>query len=114
MTSGSAATIKHVFGSSDGTINSVAGRQAKQLLTGKARIMSLKVSNNQTTAMIVDFIDGAGASAFSGKLIQRVNVGAVRENLDFDMHGAIVNDGLYVLVSGAGNKEKVSVSAQYN
>ena len=98
MTSGSATTIKHVFGSSDSTINSVAGRQAKQLLTGKARIMSLKVSNNQTKAMTVDFIDGAGASAFNGKLIQRVNVGAVRENLDFDMHGAIVNDGLYVVL----------------
>ena len=114
MTSGSAASKKHVFGATDGTINSVAGRQAKQLLTGKARIMSLKVSNNQTTAMTVDFIDGAGASAFNGKLIQRVNVGAVRENLDFDMHGAIVNDGLYVLVSGAGTKDQVSVSAQYN
>ena len=114
MTSGAATTTMHVFGSTDGTINSVAGRQAKQLLTGKARIMSVKVSNNQTTAMVVDFIDGAGASAFNGKLIQRVNVGAARENLDFDMHGAIVTDGLYVLVSGAGTKIQLSVSAQYN
>ena len=114
MTSGSATSKMHVFTATDGTINSTAGRQAIQLLTGKARIMSLKVSNNQTTAMQVDFIDGAGASAFSGKLIHRVFVGALKENLDFDMHGAIVSDGLYVLVSGAGNKEKLSVSAQYN
>ena len=117
MTSGSATTKMHVFTDTDGTINGISGRQAKQILTGKARIMSLKVSNNQTTAMTVDFIDAAGDTAnnaFNGKVIHRVNVGAVRENLDFDMHGAIINDGLYVLVNGAGNKEQLSVSVQYN
>jgi len=123
MTSGAATTKTHVFlvhtGSpaNDQTINSFAGSQAVQLITGKARLLSLKVSNNQTTAMDVRFYDGAGGttgSAFNGKLIHKVHIGAVRENLDFDMHGAIVSDGLYVLVSGAGTKVNVSVSAQYN
>tara|TARA_R100001230_G_C5620713_1_gene130276 strand:+ start:421 stop:768 length:348 start_codon:yes stop_codon:yes gene_type:complete len=112
----SVCTKTHAFSAvgSDATINSVAGRQAKQLFTGRQKIQSIKVSNNQTTAMTIDFYDGAGASAFNGKLIHRVHVGAVRENLDFDMHGSVVNDGLYVLVSGAGTKVNVSVSAQYN
>lgn len=116
MGSGSIATKAHVFlaAASDATINGTAGRQAAQLITGRQKIVSLKVSNNQTTAMQIDFIDGAGASAFNGKLIHRVFVGSTKENLDFDMHGAIVNDGLYVLVTGAGTKVKVSVSAQYN
>jgi len=116
MGSGSIATKTHVFlsAASDATINGTAGRQAVQLITGRQKIVSLKVSNNQTTAMQIDFIDGAGASAFNGKLIHRVFVGSTKENLDFDMHGAIINDGLYVLVTGAGTKVKVSVSAQYN
>tara|TARA_R100000808_G_scaffold18161_1_gene39910 strand:- start:14488 stop:14874 length:387 start_codon:yes stop_codon:yes gene_type:complete len=128
MTAGSLCTKTHAFAAagSDATINSVAGRQAVQLIgndalnadgtkdSTKARILSFKVSNNQTTAMTIDFIDGCGTSAFNGKLIHRVHVGAVRENLDFDMHGAIISDGLYVLVTGAGTKVNVSVSAQYN
>jgi hypothetical protein len=116
MSSGSIGTKVHVFAaaSSDATINGTAGRQAVQIIKGRQKIVSLKVSNNQTTAMQIDFIDGAGASAFNGKLIHRVFVGSTKENLDFDMHGVLVNDGLYVLVTGAGTKVKVSVSAQYN
>lgn len=116
MGSGAIGTKVHVFAAaaSDATINGTAGRQAKQLITGRQKIVSVKVSNNQTTAMTVDFYDGTGASAFNGKLIHRVFVGSTKQNLDFDMHGALVNDGLYVLVSGAGTKVNVSVSAQYN
>ncbi len=123
MTSGSATTKTHVFlihtGSptNDQTIDGLGGSQAKQLITGKARILSLKVSNNQAVAMDVRFYDGAGdtaGNAFDGKLIHKVHIGGLRENLDFDMHGAIIQDGLYVLVSGAGTKVNVSVSAQYN
>ena len=114
--SGSVCTKTHAFSSvsSDSTIDGTAGRQAKQLFTGRQKVQSLKISNNQTTAMTVDFYDGAGASAFNGKLIHRVHIGAVRENLDFDFHGSVVNEGLYVLVSGAGTKVQLSVSAQYN
>ena len=128
MSTGSLCTKMHIFGDTDTSIDGTSGRQAVQLLGNaltatanledadlvKTRIMSLKVSNNQTTAMTVDFIDGAGLSAFSGKLIHRVHVGALKENLDFDMHGAIVSNGLYVLVTGTGTKVNLSVSAQYN
>ena len=116
MATGCVCTKTHAFSSasSDATIDGTAGRQAKQLFTDRQKIQSIKVSNNQTTAMTIDFYDGSGASAFNGKLIHRVHVGAVRENLDFDMQGCVVNSGLYVLVSGAGTKVNVSVSAQYN
>ena len=116
MGSSSVCTKTHAFSSnaSDATIDGTAGRQQKQLFIGRQKIQSLKVSNNQTTAMTIDFYDGEGVSAFNGKLIHRVHVGAVKENLDFDMHGCVVNSGLYVLVSGAGTKVNVSVSAQYN
>ena len=116
MSSGALGTKVHTFaaGGSDATINGTAGRQAVQLINDRQKIVSLKVSNNQTTAMTVDFIDGAGASAFNGKLIHRVFIGEARQNLDFDMHGIAIADGLYVLVTGAGTKVKVSVSAQYN
>jgi len=116
MGSGAIGTKTHVFSAaaSDGTVNGTAGRQAVQLITGRQKIVSLKISNNQTTAMQIDFYDGKGASAFNGKLIHRVFVGTTKQNLDFDMHGTIIGDGLYVLVSGAGTKVNVSVSAQYN
>lgn len=116
MGSGALGTKVHTFAAqgSDATINGTAGRQAVQLLAERQKIVSLKVSNNQTTAMTIDFIDGNGTSAFNGKLIHRVFVGTSKQNLDFDMHGVVIADGLYVLVTGAGTKVNVSVSAQYN
>ena len=116
MTSSCVCTKTHAFSSasSDSTIDGTAGRQAKQLFTGRQRIQSFKVSNNQGNPMQIDFYDGAGATAYNGKLMHRVHVGTLKENLDFDFHGALVNDGLYVLVTGTGTKVNVSVSAQYN
>ena len=113
MSSGALTTKMHAFGvaATDSVIASVAGRQEVQLLNGRNKIVSFKVSNNQATAMTVDFYDG---TSNSGKLIHRVHIGALKTNLDFDMHGVVISDGLYILVSGAGTKINVSVSAQYN
>jgi hypothetical protein len=115
MSNSSVCTKTHAFSTAgtDSTIDGTAGRQEKQLFKGRQKIQSLKISNNQTTPMQIDFYDGAGTTAYNGKLIHRVHV-AVRENIDCDFHGSLVNDGLYVLVTGAGTKVNVSVSAQYN
>tara|TARA_R110000787_G_scaffold18902_3_gene57349 strand:- start:845 stop:1159 length:315 start_codon:yes stop_codon:yes gene_type:complete len=104
MSSGALTTKMHAFTSAN-------ENQDVQLLNGRNKIVSFKVSNNQAAAMTVDFYDG---TSNSGKLIHRVHIGALKTNLDFDMHGCVISDGLYILVSGAGTKINVSVSAQYN
>ena len=60
--------------------------------------------NNPTTVAVWD-----NASAASGKELARIILGGV-ETLEFDMHGVIATNGLYLDIStGAGEGAAVSV-----
>ena len=103
MSCGSLTTALHTFASG-------ASVQTKQLFSGRQQLMSIKVVNNSTTANTVTFYDGTSAS---GKAILRVFVGTAKQNLDFDMHGALIDTGLFVSATDGSGKENLSVSAQY-
>ena len=104
MGGGSLTTVLHTFGVSTDT-------QAKQLFSGRQRLQSIKVANNGTVAQVVTFYDGTSAS---GKAILRTFVSVANQNLEYDMHGALVDSGLFVQVTGGGTKVHLSVSAQYS
>ena len=95
------------------TLFTVTGSSADsaQLITGRARIESIKVSNNGTTKNILTFFDG---TSNSDTKIHRVSVGQIEQNFDFDFHGAIVANGVFVEVIGTGTKANVSCSVQYS
>lgn len=103
MSGGSLTTKLHTFAT--GTTV-----QTKQLFSGRQQLMSIKVSNNSTIANEVTFYDGTSAS---GKAILRVFVGTAKQNLDFDMHGAMVDTGLFVHTTDGNGKDNLSVSAQF-
>lgn len=87
-----------------------SGTQGTQAITGRLRIKSLKVSNDGTVDKTVTFYDGTSNSATK---IGEVHVGAVNQNFDFDYHGSIAINGVYVEVSGSGSNSGVSFSIQY-
>jgi hypothetical protein len=84
--------------------------QNKQLITGRVRIQSLKVCNDGTVDKTVTFYDGTANTATK---IAEVHVGAVNQNIDFDMHGSIAVNGVFVEISGSGSNSGVSFSVQY-
>ena len=104
MSGGSVSTALHTFGSDTGT-------QTKQMFSGRQQLQSIKVANNGTTAQVITFYDG---TANTGKALLRVFVSVINQNLEYDMHGALVDTGLFVEVTGGGTKVNLSVSAQYN
>ena len=131
MSTGGLTTKTHVFLNGDWTVNADTDVQAAMLIGERSKLQSIKVQCNIATAMTIYFYDN-GDSDLSintdatpdvwtitlGKLVHKVYVGALKENLDFDMHGAILGKGLFCVVdsggSGAADKRDVSVSAQYN
>ena len=103
--SGCANTGLHLFTETGSSADSV------QLITGRARIKSIKVSNNGTTKNVLTFYDG---TSNSDTKIHRCFVGQIEQNFDFDFHGAIVANGIFVEVTGSGTKANVSCSIQYS
>ena len=85
------------------------GAQGKQLITGRVRIQSIKVCNDGTVDKTVTFYDG---TANTDTKIAEVHVGAVNQNNDFDMHGSIAVNGVYVETLGVGSNSGVSFSVQ--
>ena len=95
-------------------VQTVSGNEAqgKQLITGRVRIQSIKVCNDAAVDKTVTFYDG---TANTDTKIAEVHVGAVNQNIDFDMHGSIAVNGVYVECSSAGatSNSGVSFSVQY-
>ena len=143
MAGGNLTSKMHVFGAAslNRTLNGSGTNhhQWVQLVYGRGNLQSIKVSNNGTVAHTLDFYDmgetitknaggqtirtngvtdnGTTITATLGKLVHRVHVGAARENLDFDFHGAMLEKGLFCLCYGAAAddaKTDISVSAQHN
>ena len=105
MSGGCASTGLHLF-----TVTG-SGADSAQLITGRARIMAIKVSNNGTTKNVLTFYDG---TSNSDTKIHRCFVGQIEQNLDFEFFGAIVANGVFVEVTGSGTKANVSCSVQYS
>ena len=94
MSGGCASTGLHLF-----TVTG-SGADSAQLITGRARIMAIKVSYDGTSN--------------SDTKIHRCFVGQIEQNLDFEFFGAIVANGVFVEVTGSGTKANVSCSVQYS
>jgi len=87
-----------------------SGTASTQAITGRIRIKSIKVNNDAAVDKTVTFYDGTANSATK---IAEVHVGAVNQNIDYDMHGSIAINGVFVEVSGSGSNSGVSFSVQY-
>jgi len=74
----------------------------KLVYVGKARIASIKIFTTGTTAGSITVYDSNAATTSGKKVITKMYVGASNtpHNYDFDFHGAIVAEGIYVVESG--------------
>jgi len=75
----------------------------KLVYVGKARIASIKVFTTGDTAGSITVYDSNAATTSGKKVFTKMYVGAsaAPHNYDFDFHGAIVAEGIYVVESGA-------------
>ena len=101
---------------SSGSVNSGvltvsgSGTASTQAIGQRCRIASIKVSNDAAVDKTVTFYDGTANTAAK---IAEVHVGAVNQNFDFDFHGALAVNGVFVEVTGSGSNSGVSFSLQY-
>ena len=74
----------------------------KLCYVGKARIASIKVFGTGSTAGSITVYDSSSATTSGKKVVTKMYVGAstAPHNYDFDFHGAIVAEGIYVVESG--------------
>jgi len=88
------------------------GTQGKLLIKGRVRIQSIKVCNDAEVDKTVTFHDSIDNS---GTKIAVFHVGALNQNIDYDMHGSIAVNGVYVESSSttATSNSGVSFSVQY-
>ena len=87
-----------------------SGTASTQAIDQRCRIASMKVSNDATVDKTVTFYDGTANTA---RKIAVVHVGALNQNMDFDFHGALAVNGVFVEVTGSGSNSGVSFSLQY-
>ena len=79
------------------------------IFSGRCKLISIHATltgQNPTTIKVWD-----NASAASGKELARIRLGQT-ENLEFDMHGVIANNGLYLQIS-SGTDEGAAVSVEF-
>ena len=83
---------------------------SSQTVSGdRCKLISIHASltgSNPTTIKVWD-----NASAASGKELARITLGQT-ENLEFDMHGVIATNGLYLDIS-SGTGEGAAVSVEF-
>lgn len=71
----------------------------------RTRLQSVRVSATGNTAGSISVYDSGTATTSSKKLLVKMFVGAeaTAHNYEFDMHGAIALEGIYVVVTGTVN-----------
>ena len=74
----------------------------KVVNNGRCRIASVRVATTGNTAGSISVYDSATATTSGKKEITRMYVGASADvhNHEFDMHGTIAAEGVYVVVTG--------------
>ena len=74
----------------------------KVVYSGRTRIASVRVMSTGNTAGSIKVYDSGTATTSSKKEITRMFVGGAADshNHEFDMHGTIAAEGLYVVVTG--------------
>tara|TARA_R110002050_G_scaffold93608_1_gene195456 strand:- start:5946 stop:6239 length:294 start_codon:yes stop_codon:yes gene_type:complete len=75
----------------------------KLVHVGRVRIASVKVFTTGNTVGSITVYDSNTATTTGKKIITKMYVGAstTPHNYDFDFHGAIVAEGIYVVEAGA-------------
>ena len=70
--------------------------------TGRTRIASVRVATTGNTAGSINVYDSGTATNSGKKEITRMFVGGATDshNHEFDMHGTIAAEGIYVIVTG--------------
>ena len=79
------------------------------VFSGRCKLISIHATLTGTNPTTVKVFDNA--SAASGKELARITLGQT-ENLEFDMHGVIANNGLYLSIS-SGTDEGAAVSVEF-
>ena len=71
----------------------------------RTRLASIRVSETGSTAGSISVYDSATETTSGKKLLAKMYVGgtASAHNYEFDMHGALALEGIYVVVSGTIN-----------
>lgn len=77
---------------------------SKVVSSGRTRIASVRVMGNSSTTGDIKVYDSSTATTSGKKEITRMFVGGSSQNgannFEFDMHGVIAAEGVYVVVTG--------------
>ena len=90
----------------DGCNTSGVQTTTKLIVSGsRTRLASIRVTQTGATAGDISVYDSGTATTSAKKLLAKMYVGgtATAHNYEFDMHGALALEGIYVVVSGTIN-----------
>ena len=85
------------------------GNDDLQILSGRARIKSIKISVESTATTTIKFYDTPDSDSSNDKKFFQFDHSGTIGTFDFDFHGAIVGEGLFGDCTANGANVTVSV-----